>query len=274
MVGEHFPKCWTAPLTVPSRQHDKLMWFAEQRFYHCLMKKGAVKKTIPNTQVVSLPHATTLALTNWSTQVDEAQPQVGERQSTRAQTRTCAFTWEQKPTMLWLTSLRKCRTTLCSVYPEKKGCVFLFLCPVGLKEEIVFTNAWKYFITSSRGRSVLMTWSTGLWLAAGFLKLQRAHWSACQPFGQRWDETDKIIVSNEIQISASVWTWTSWALFSLFLLFFFFFEGGVPYWSWIWRENVEVAPLIQTRARVPAPVELWYRLKFCKRTRHRLSWQP
>lgn len=104
-------------------------------------------------------------------------------------------------------------------YPEKKGCVFL--CPVGLKEEILFKNAWKYFITSSRGRSVLMTWSTGLWLAAGFLKLQRAHWSACQPLGQRWDETDKIIVSNEIQISTSVWTWTSWALFSLFLLFFF-----------------------------------------------------
>lgn len=148
---------------------------------------------------------------------------------------------------------------------EEKLC---FLCPVGLKEENLFTKAWKYFITSSRGRSVLMTWSTGLWLAAGFLKLQRAHWSACQPLGQQWDETDKIIVSNEIQISRSVWTGTCWALFSL-SSFFFFFEGGAPYWSWIWRETVEVGSLIQTRAGAPALVELWYCLKFCKRTRHR-----
>lgn len=54
-----------------------------------------------------------------------------------------------------------------------------------------------------------MTWSTGLWLAVGFPKLHRAQWSACQPLGQHWDETDKIIVSNETQISVYVWTRTN-----------------------------------------------------------------
>lgn len=145
-----------------------------------------------------------------------------------------------KLTMFWLTLKRL--DVLMPGCPEKQK--LCFLCPVGLKEENLFTKAWKYFITSSRGRSVLMTWSTGLWLAAGFLKLQRAHWSACQPLGQQWDETDKIIVSNETQIHRPVWTWTIRALFSLFAFspFFcvlFFFEGGVPYWSWIWRETVE-----------------------------------
>lgn len=67
-----------------------------------------------------------------------------------------------------------------------------------------------------------MTRSTGLWLDAGFLKLQRAHCSACQPLGQHRDETDKMIVSNEIQISTSVWTRTSWS----FLLYSPFFSRG------------------------------------------------
>lgn len=148
-----------------------------------------------------------------------------------------------KPTEFWLTPLKMLDVLMMGCPEKQKLC---FLCPVGLKDENLFTKAWKYFITSSRGRSVLMTWSTGLWLAAGFLKLQRAHWSACQPLGQHWDETDKIIVSNETQISLPVWTQTIRALFGLFcfLLFFFlfFFEGVVPYWSWIWRETVEVRP--------------------------------
>lgn len=148
-----------------------------------------------------------------------------------------------KLTMFWLTPLKHLDVLMLGCPEKQKLC---FLCPVGLKEENLFTKAWKYFITSSRGRSVLMTWSTGLWLAAGFLKLQRAHWSACQPLGQQWDETDKIIVSNETQIHRPVWTRTIWALFSLFAFSpfspFFFFEGGVPYWSWIWRETLEVRP--------------------------------
>ncbi len=148
---------------------------------------------------------------------------------------------------------------------EEKLC---FLCPVGLKEENLFTKAWKYFITSSRGRSVLMTWSTGLWLAAGFLKLQRAHWSACQPLGQHWDETDKIIVSNEIQISRSVWMRSSWVLFSLFSFFFFFWKGCSILILNL-KRDCGSRSLIQTRARAPALVELWYRLKFCKRSQHR-----
>lgn len=61
-----------------------------------------------------------------------------------------------------------------------------------------------------------MTWSTGLWLAVGFPKLHRAQWSACQPLGQHWDETDKIIVSNETQISVYVWTRTNWTVSSPF----------------------------------------------------------
>lgn len=65
--------------------------------------------------------------------------------------------------------------------PERQK--LCFLCPVGLKEENLFTKAQKYFITSSRGRIVLMTRSTGPWLAAGFLKLQRAHWFCLPTLG-------------------------------------------------------------------------------------------
>lgn len=153
-------------------------------------------------------------------------------------------------------------------YPEKELC---FLCPVGLKEENLFTKAWKYFITSSRGRSVLMTWSTGLRLAAGFLKLQRAHWSACQPLGQHWDETDKIIVSNEIQISWSVWTRTSWALFSLFSVFHIDFEFE--------ERDCGSQALIQTRAHVPArgaliPFEVLQANPAPSACWTQLSWQP
>lgn len=92
------------------------------------------------------------------------------------------FNQKAKPTMTWQTNLGHC-------YPEKWEKKLCFLCPVGLKEENLFTKAWKYFITSSRGRSVLMTRSTGLWQAAGFLKLQRTHWSPCQAFGAalRWN---------------------------------------------------------------------------------------
>lgn len=148
---------------------------------------------------------------------DEEQPPIGEKKSRKVQTRSWELHLRAKLTMFWLTPLKTSVHPYRGIPREEKLC---FLCPVGLKEENLFTKAWKYFITSSRGRSVLMTWSTGLWLAAGFLKLQRAHWSACQPLGQRWDETDKMIVSNEIQISRSVWTRTRWALFS-----FFFWRG-------------------------------------------------
>lgn len=134
-----------------------------------------------------------------------------------------------------------------------------------LKEENLFTNAWKYLITGSNGRSVLMTLSTGPRLAAGFLKLRRAHWSACQPWGQNWDETDKIIVFNETQISRSVWIRASWALFS----FFFFCLVFVSILILNLKRDCGSQSIIQTRAQAPALVELWYRLKFCKRARHR-----
>lgn len=54
---------------------------------------------------------------------------------------------------------------------------------------------------------------------------------------------------------------------SFSLVFFFFFQRGVPYWSWIRRETASWS-LIQTRAPAPAPVQLWYLLKFRERTRH------
>lgn len=155
---------------------------------------------------------------------------------------------------------------------EEKLC---FLCPVGLKEENLFTKAWKYFITSSRGRSVLMTWSTGLWLAAGFHKLQRAHWFACQPLGQHWDETDKIIVSNEIQISRSFWTRSSWALFSLPSFFFLkgVFHIDLEFEERLWKsfpnsnQSLYTSPggaLIQFEVLQAKMAACWTRL----------SWQP
>lgn len=56
--------------------------------------------------------------------------------------------------------------------------------------------------------------------------------------------------------------------FSLFLLFFVccFFLKGVFHIDLEFEERPW--KLIQTRAGAPAPVELWYRLKFCKWTRH------
>lgn len=150
---------------------------------------------------MSLPYAVTVAFTSrpstGSTTLhvaDEAQPQVGKTSTVHM---LMQLYLRAKLTMFWLTPLKRLDVLMPGCPEKQKLC---FLCPVGLKEENLFTKAWKYFITSSRGRSVLMTWSTGLWLAAGFLKLQRAHWSACQPLGQQWDETDKIIVSNETQI--------------------------------------------------------------------------
>lgn len=58
------------------------------------------------------------------------------------------------------------------------------------------------------------------------------------PLGQSWDETDKMIMSNETQIFCPVWIRTIWGLFSSFFLSLFL--RGVPYWSWIWRETVQV----------------------------------
>lgn len=121
-----------------------------------------------------------------------------------------------------------------------------------------------------------MTWSTGFWLAGGFLKLQKAHWSACQPLGQPWDETDKIIVSNEIQIATSVWTTTRSALLSLLCQFW----RGCSILILNFQTDCGSRSLIQTRACIPASVELWYRLKFLERSWHHqprwtlLSWQP
>lgn len=55
--------------------------------------------------------------------------------------------------------------------------------------------------------------------------------------------------------------------FLLFLLFFLvFFLKGVFHIDLEFEERL--LKLIQTRAGAPAPVELWYRLKFCKWTRH------
>lgn len=235
-----FPKCWTTPLT----ESPRCLNGAD--FSHLLEKKWAVKAIIVHRTLlwqVSVPYAVTRASTICPGSVgtrlhaaaDEGSHRLeGENQQWHRHAH--AASPESKANSVLADSARNLGRPYAGISREEKLC---FLCPVGLKEENLFTKAWKYFITSSRGRSVLMTWSTGLWLAAGFLKLQRAHCSACQPLGQHWDETDKIIVSNEIQISGSTRT-----LLGPFLPFFFYsFEGGRSILILnLKRETVEVGP--------------------------------
>lgn len=62
-----------------------------------------------------------------------------------------------KTNSLWVTALH-----IQGVLVSPRNKKLCFLCPVGLKDKNLFTKAWKYFITSSGGRGVLTTRSTGL----------------------------------------------------------------------------------------------------------------